>query len=70
MELDPEILMGIYKGLRMPLLGMVLIFIAWYVYRPRKKKDLETAKYNMLDDDVETGLAREWRKKDGHTEAL
>ncbi len=42
---------GIYKGLRLPLLGLVLIGIAIYVYWPRNKKSLEQAKYNMLSDD-------------------
>ncbi|MBR30885.1 MAG: hypothetical protein CMN77_06195 [Spirochaetaceae bacterium] len=62
--METEIWMGIYKGLRLPLLGMILLFIAWYVYRPGKKKELEAAKYDMLDDEIDTGLSEEYRNRD------
>lgn len=55
-----EELIGIYKGLRLPLLGLVLLFLAWYVYRPSKRKEMEQAKYDMLDDDLEPDLSREY----------
>ena len=42
---------GIYKGLRLPLLMVILGFIVWYVFRPNLKDKLEQAKYNMLMDD-------------------
>jgi len=61
--MDQE-LIGIYKGLRLPLLGMVLVFIAWYVYRPSKKKEMEEARFNMLDDDVDPDLSEKFRQKD------
>lgn len=61
--MDQE-LIGIYKGLRLPLLGMVLLFIGWYVYRPSKKKDMEEARFSMLDDDVDPGLSEKFRQKD------
>lgn len=46
-------LIGIYKGLRLPLLGMVLIFLTWYVFRPSRKNELEQPKYDMLEDDID-----------------
>lgn len=44
--------MGIYKGLRMPLLGLLLMAIAVYVYWPRNKKNLENPKHAMLEDEL------------------
>lgn len=44
---------GIYKGLRLPLLGVLLMGIAIYVYWPRNKKKLEQARFNMLADDLD-----------------
>ncbi|MCB1304083.1 MAG: cbb3-type cytochrome c oxidase subunit 3 [Leptospiraceae bacterium] len=61
--MENEIWWGIYKGLRMPLLGMILLFIAWYVYRPSKRKELEKPKYDMLDDDIDTNLSDEYRNQ-------
>lgn len=61
--MDQE-LIGIYKGLRLPLLGMVLVFIAWYVYRPSKRKEMEEARFSMLDDDVDPDLSEKFRQKD------
>lgn len=55
---------GIYKGLRLPLLGVIFMFIAWYVYRPSKKKDMEEARYSMLDDDVDPDLSRKVRQNE------
>lgn len=52
---------GIYKGLRLPVLGVILIIIAWYFFRPGKKKDFEEAKYDMLDDDVDPYLSDKFR---------
>lgn len=62
--MESEIWMGIYKGLRLPLLGMILLFIAWYVYRPGKKKELEEARYDMLDDDMDPNLSDRYRSQD------
>ncbi len=42
---------GIYKGLRLPVIGVIFIIIVWYVYRPSKKKEFEDVKYTMFDDD-------------------
>lgn len=61
--MDQE-LIGIYKGLRLPILGMVLLFIIWYVYRPSRKKDMEEARFNMLDDDVDPNLSEKFRQKE------
>ncbi|HMU82936.1 MAG TPA: cbb3-type cytochrome c oxidase subunit 3 [Leptospiraceae bacterium] len=58
-----EELIGIYKGLRMPLLGVVLILLAAYVYWPSRKKDLEQARFNMLDDDVDHDLSKKFTSK-------
>lgn len=55
---------GIYKGLRLPLLGVVFMFIFWYVYRPSKKKDMEEARYTMLDDDMDPDLSEKARQKE------
>ncbi len=51
---------GIYKGLRLPLLGVVLIILTAYVYWPSRKKKLEQARFNMLDDDVDRDLSRKY----------
>lgn len=56
-----EELIGIYKGLRLPLLGIVLLFMAWYVYRPSKKAEMEHARLSMLDDDLEPNLSARFR---------
>lgn len=64
MEFDYETWMGIYKGLRLPLLGMILIFIAYYVYRPSKKAELEQPRFRMLDDDVDQGLAEKFESRE------
>lgn len=61
--MDQE-LIGIYKALRMPLLGTLLLFIGWYVFRPSKKKEMEEARFNMLDDDVDPDLSIKFRPKD------
>lgn len=50
-------MIGIYKGLRLPVLGMILVFITWYVMRPSKKKEFEQARFNMLDDDIDQNLS-------------
>ncbi|RME90654.1 MAG: CcoQ/FixQ family Cbb3-type cytochrome c oxidase assembly chaperone [Candidatus Hydrogenedentota bacterium] len=42
---------GLYKGLRLPLLGMLLIAIAWYLYRPRNRDRIEEARFRMLEDE-------------------
>ena len=55
-----EELIGIYKGLRMPLLGLILLFMAVYIFWPAKKKNLEQAKYNMLDDDIDKDLSKKF----------
>ncbi len=45
--------MGIYKGLRLPFLGIVLILITWYIYRPSRKKNYEDVKYTIFNDEDE-----------------
>ncbi|MBW7858948.1 MAG: cbb3-type cytochrome c oxidase subunit 3 [Leptonema sp. (in: Bacteria)] len=62
-------LIGIYKGLRLPFLGVVLMFIAWYIYRPSKKKDFEEARLTMLDDDVDPSLSQKFRVTEEKKEA-
>ena len=45
---------GIYKGLRLPALGLLLIGIAVYLWLPRNKKRLEQARFDMLEDEYTT----------------
>ncbi|MBX7057656.1 MAG: hypothetical protein K1X75_06285 [Leptospirales bacterium] len=56
-----ELLIGIYKGLRLPLLGMVLLFITWYIYRPSRKRELEQARFDMLNDELDPELGERAR---------
>lgn len=66
--MTPEEWIGIYKGLRMPLLAIILIGITWYVFRPRNKGRLEDARYTMLDDDLEPDLSKKFREaENGHS---
>jgi len=58
-----EWLIGIYKGLRMPLLGIALTAITLYIFWPRLRKQNEVAKYNMLDDDLDD-LSEKFKKRD------
>jgi len=44
-------LIGIYKGLRLPLLGFFLMIITAYIFWPSRKGALEQAKYDMLEDE-------------------
>lgn len=46
-----EEIIAIYKGLRLPLLGMLLIFITAYVYWPSRRKQMEEPAERMLADD-------------------
>lgn len=41
---------AIYKGLRLPLLGMLLTFITIYVFWPSRKKTMEEPAERMLED--------------------
>lgn len=67
--MEVQDLIGIYKGLRLPFLGVVLMFIAWYIYRPSKKKDFEEARLTMLDDDVDPSLSQKFRATEEEKEA-
>lgn len=42
---------GIYKGLRLPALALLLIGIGIYLWLPRNKKRLEQARFDMLEDE-------------------
>lgn len=55
---------GIYKGLRLPLLGLVMIAIMVYIFWPRNKKEFEDPKYSMLDDDVTPNLSEKFRNEE------
>jgi cbb3-type cytochrome oxidase subunit 3 len=48
--MSPEEIIGIYKGLRLPILGMVFLFITAYVYWPSRRKTMEQPAINMLND--------------------
>ena len=54
---------GIYKGLRLPILGLVLIYIIYYVFKPKNKNRIEKARYSMLDDDLDQGLSEKFEKQ-------
>ncbi|MDH5719671.1 MAG: cbb3-type cytochrome c oxidase subunit 3 [Spirochaetia bacterium] len=54
---------GIYKGLRLPILGLVLTYIIYYVYKPKNKDRIEKARFSMLDDDLDQGLSKEFEEK-------
>lgn len=41
---------AIYKGLRLPVLGLLLTAITVYVYWPSRKKRLEEPAQRMLED--------------------
>ncbi len=43
--------MGIYKGLRLPVLGVIFLMIVWYIFRPKRKKEFEDVKYTIFDED-------------------
>ncbi|MDH5716548.1 MAG: cbb3-type cytochrome c oxidase subunit 3 [Spirochaetia bacterium] len=55
---------GIYKGLRLPILGVVLLYIIYYVYKPKNKKHIEQAKFSMLNDELDPNLSEEFEKKE------
>ena len=42
---------GIYKGLRLPLLGVVLIIVVIYLYLPTNRSRLEEPKERMLKEE-------------------
>ena len=48
MEYD---LLLIYKALRLPLLGLAIVFITFYVYNRKRKEHFENPKYRMLEED-------------------
>ena len=48
--MSPEELIGIYKGLRLPILGMVFLLITAYVFWPSRRKKMEQPALNMLSD--------------------
>lgn len=62
---DMDEWIGIYKGLRLPFLGIIFMYIVWYVFRPKKKKEMEEARYTMLDDEMDPDLSTKARQKDG-----
>ena len=41
----------IYKGMRLPVLMVAIIFIVFYVYNRKRKEHLENPKYRMLEED-------------------
>lgn len=56
---------AIYKGLRLPFLGVLLVLISAYVFWPSRKKDLEQARFNMLDDDLDPDLSKRFVDQHG-----
>lgn len=53
---------GIYKGLRLPIMGIVFFIVVYYYYKPSNKKTYEDIRFTMLDDDVDPNLSRKVRK--------
>jgi cbb3-type cytochrome oxidase subunit 3 len=51
--MSPEELIGIYRGLRMPILGVVFLLITVYVFWPTRRKQMEEPARNMLNDQPE-----------------
>jgi len=49
---------AIYKGLRLPLLGLVFLFITAYIFWPSRKQKMEQARHNMLSDGDEESQNR------------
>lgn len=49
--MNEEMLLLIYKSLRLPVLVIALSFITWYVYSKKRKEEMEAPKYNMLKED-------------------
>ncbi len=56
-----DVWLGIYKGLRLPVLGIVLLILAWVIFKGKNKDKYEEARYTMLDDDVDQGLGDKFR---------
>ena len=48
--MSPEEIIGIYKGLRLPILGLTFLFITAYVFWPSRKRTMEQPAVNMLSD--------------------
>lgn len=45
-------LLVIYKSLRLPVLVAALLFITWYTYGSKTRRErIEQAKYRMLEED-------------------
>lgn len=55
---------AIYKGLRLPVFGIVFLLLAWWVFRPKNKGTFEEARYTMLDDDVDENLSEQFRSEE------
>ena len=54
---------GIYKGLRLPILGVALMIITWLVYRRKNKKMHEDIRFDMLDDDIDGNISEQARAR-------
>lgn len=59
-----EYWIGVYKGLRLPLMGLIFFLVVYYYYRPSNKKKYEDIRFTMLDDDVDPNLSEKFRKKE------
>ncbi len=53
--MSPEELIGIYRGLRMPILGIVFLLITVYVFWPSRRKRMEEPATSMLNDQPDDG---------------
>ncbi|MEM7179948.1 MAG: cbb3-type cytochrome c oxidase subunit 3 [Spirochaetota bacterium] len=44
-------LLILYKGLRLPLMGIAICYIIFYVYSKKRRARIEEPKYRMLEED-------------------
>ncbi len=58
---NSEVWLGIYKGLRLPVLGIAFLILLWVTFKGKNKDKYEEARYTMLDDEFEQGLGDKFR---------
>ncbi|MCZ8343373.1 MAG: cbb3-type cytochrome c oxidase subunit 3 [Leptospira sp.] len=48
---ESDLLLIVYKSLRLPFLVAAIFYITYYVYKKRSKEEMEKPKYRMLEED-------------------
>lgn len=70
--MSPEEIIGIYKGLRLPILGLAFLIITAYVFWPSRRKKMEQPALAMLSDQpgdtTSPGRAQPWMATGAQTE--